>query len=235
MPELPEGWTWVTLEYIGDAIDPQPIHRTPPKFEGGIPYIGISDFNEKTGEIDFNKARKVHADILNEHINRYCLEEGDFVIGKIGTIGKPFQIPSDRFFTLSANIVLVKATKSIVKSDYLFHTTKSPLIERQFSKGSKATTQAAFGIQKVRLLFISFCGAKEQSEIIQQIGSRLSVIEKLEQDIEDGLKKAEILCQSLLKKAFEGRLVAQDPNDEPASVLLERIKAEKAEMVKKTR
>jgi len=82
---------------------------------------------------------------------------------------------------------------------------------------------------------VPFCNLKEQNEVIQQIESRLSVVENLEHDIEDGLKQADALRQSLLKKAFEGKLVPQDPNDEPASVLLERIKTEKAKLKQKTR
>ena len=82
------------------------------------------------------------------------------------------------------------------------------------------------------------CSQEEQKKIVSEIESRLSVAEKLEQEIEDGLKQAEVLRQSLLKKAFEGRLVPQDPNDEPTSVLLERVRAEreaKAQAAKKTK
>jgi type I restriction enzyme S subunit len=69
---------------------------------------------------------------------------------------------------------------------------------------------------------------EEQQEIVQEIESRLSICDKIEETIQQGLQQAEALRQSILKKAFEGKLVPQDPNDEPASVLLDRIKAARA-------
>jgi type I restriction enzyme S subunit len=67
----------------------------------------------------------------------------------------------------------------------------------------------------------------EQHRIVAEVERRLSVIEELDATVKANLKRAERLRQSILKRAFEGRLAPQDPADEPASVLLERIRSEK--------
>jgi type I restriction enzyme, S subunit len=227
LPELPKEWLWIRLEESSDAIDPQPSHRTPPKVQNGIPFISIQDFDKATGKINFDNARKVSSSVLQEHIERYALEDGDFIIGKIGTVGNSFKIPSKRFFAISANVVLIAVNRNIVTSDFLFYLIKSQLIKRQFDEGSKATTQSAFGIQKVRLLIVPYTSKEEQNQIIEEIEFRLSICDRLEATITENITRAEALRQSILKQAFAGKLVPQDPNDEPAEQLIERIRQEK--------
>lgn len=204
--ELPEGWRWIKMGEVALAIDPQPSHRTPPLDEQGIPYVGIGEIDKNTGTIDFANARKVPNSVLDEHISRYSLIEGDFIIGKIGTIGKPFKVPTKRFYALSANVVLVQANREKVSPSYLFYLCQSNLIEKQFQSGSKATTQAAFGIKKVRELEIPICGIQEQYDVVSEIESRLSLSYKLEETLGQELQQTEALRQSILKKAFDGEL-----------------------------
>jgi type I restriction enzyme S subunit len=200
---LPNGWKWIKLKEVGNAVDPQPSHRTPPVSLNGIPYVSTKDFDFKNDNIDFSGARRVSKEVLQEHIERYELQEGDFVIGKIGTIGNPIRIVLPQNYTLSANIVLIQPRT--INRKFLYYFFKTNHIEREFQKGSKATTQAAFGIQKIRELEIPYPPNDEQKLIVQEVEGRLSVADKLKETITNSLQKAEVLRQSILKKAFEGK------------------------------
>ena len=135
---------------VANSVDPQPSHRTPPVEEGGIPYVSIKDCDYKTGKIDFEGARKVSPKVLEEHMNRYTLHDGDFVVGKIGTIGNPVFVPARNDYTLSANVVLVQPNSELVSPYFLKYSFESDFVERQFAEAKNSTSQAAFGIQKVR-------------------------------------------------------------------------------------
>ncbi len=82
-------------------------------------------------------------------------------------------------------------------------------------------------LSKVADLVIPLCSYDEQSKIVDLIESHFSTIVYLEQTIDQSLNQAAALRQSILKKAFSGQLVPQDTDDEPAAVLLERIREEK--------
>jgi type I restriction enzyme S subunit len=108
-------------------------------------------------------------------------------------------------------------------------------MQAQFTKGTNSTTQGAFGIKKFRLLKIPTPSIIEQNQIVREVESRLSVCDAVEESIVTSLEKAHALRQSILKKAFEGKLLSEQEiaackahkDYEPASLLLERIKEEK--------
>ena len=197
----------VTMGSVATMIDPQPSHRTPPEFENGIPYIGIGDIDYTGKTIRFKDARKVYPAVYEEHLQRYTLREGDFVMGKIGTIGKPFRLPLPQNYTLSANVILIQPDAEKINPEYLFWQFSSPLITEQLMAGKNETSQPAFGIQKARLLRIKMCSPKDQDRIVYSIREKISVCENIEQTVTLSLQQAEAMRQSILKKAFEGRLL----------------------------
>src|SRR5690606_33590537 len=89
-----DKWKEFKLEEVSSILDPHPSHRTPKVVRDGIPYIGIGNLLDN-GRIDFINARKVSRTVLAEHNERYNLKEGDFIFGKIGTLGKPTLLPLD--------------------------------------------------------------------------------------------------------------------------------------------
>jgi len=170
---------------------------------------GLAAIRPLEGTDYFNRARKVSENVLEEHKHRYSLKLGDFIFGKIGTIGKPVKLYPPFNFALSANIVLIQPQDSILLPAFCFSYMDSPLMDHVIRKESRATTQAAFGIQKVRIIPIPLPPLSEQQNIIEEVERRLSVAEDIEIEIETNLKRAERLRQSILKKAFSGKLLSQ--------------------------
>lgn len=205
-PELPDGWVWTILENVAEVVDPHPSHRTPASVTIGVSYIGMGDITSE-GKIDFQKARKIAHEVLIEHKERYSLKLGDFIFGKIGTIGKPVKLCGPFEYALSANVILIQPNPNSTDPDYCFTFMASPLMETVIKKESKATTQAAFGIQKVRLIAYPLPPLHEQEEIRNEVDRRLSVTEELETTIVTNLKRAERLRQTILQQAFSGGLV----------------------------
>lgn len=205
LPELPAGWVWVALEIVADVVDPHPSHRTPAFMENGVPYVGMGDITEN-GKIDLLKARKISNVVLEEHRERYVLKSGDFIFGKIGTIGKPVKLSTPFIYALSANLILVQPKDETVCPHYCFSFMASPLMDLIIKKESKATTQSAFGIQKVRIVSFPLPPLSEQQAISEEINRRLSVTEEIETTIETNLKRAERLRQTILQQAFSGRI-----------------------------
>lgn len=183
---------------VANSVDPQPSHRTPPIDEDGIPYVSTKDCDYKTGKIDFEGARKVSREVLEEHLNRYTLHDGDFVIGKIGTIGNPVFVPARDDYTLSANVVLVQPDSDLVSPYFLKHSFESDFVERQFAEAKNSTSQAAFGIQKVRTVKVMNPGLNIQrgfADFVKQVDKSKAAVQK-------ALDETQLLFDSLMQEYF---------------------------------
>lgn len=224
-----EEWDEKELQEVAKIVDPHPSHRTPPEFENGIPYISIGDIDANK-KINFEKARKVNPNILREHISRYTLKFGDFIFGKIGTIGKPIKIPVVQNYCLSANVILIQPKEDLVLPQYVYIYLDSPYLLAKVMEKAVATSQAAYGIKKMRVELISIPPKEEQKEIVHRVESLFAKADTIEARYHLLKAKIDSLPQAILHKAFKGELVPQLPTDGDAKDLLAEIMALKEEV-----
>ena len=194
-------WRQVALAEVADVIDPQPSHRTPPAHAGGVPYVGLGDIAADE-EINFGAARRVSPSVLSEQRQRYVLRNGDFVFGKIGTIGRPARLRPPFDYALSANLVLIQPKERQLWPTYGFYLMASPQIAKLSAAAASATTQAAFGIKRIRRIVVQLPPLNEQQATSAEVDRRLSIVREVETEIDANLKRADALRQSVLVAAF---------------------------------
>ena len=124
-------------------------------------------------------------------------------------------------------LVRVNHISQIALGPYVAHFLNSPLA-REHGKSVKTdgVNQSNINATKLQEYPFPFCSLAEQAEVVRILDTSLEATEVLDREIDANLARAEALRQSILRKAFSGQLVPQDPNDEPAATLLQRIEAE---------
>ena len=130
-------------------------------------------------------------------------------------------------YTLSANVILIQPKVDFVEPPYLMFFLQSPKTMKEITSQSSSTSQAAFGIKKMRVFQFLMPDLQEQKEIVRRVEKMFEKIDMMEQEYQKAAKLCDRLEQATLAKAFRGELLPQDPDDEPASVLLEQVKREK--------
>jgi type I restriction enzyme S subunit len=237
---IPKNWFWTrfgTITYkIGD-ID----HKMPKTVEKGMPYVSTGNIG-KDGKIDFNKAKQISRVDFDRLALKIKPEKGDIIFPRYGTIGRNILIDYDKEFLVSYSCAIIKNITKIMDEKFALYYSLSPVIKGEINRYVVETTQANIGIASIESFVYPLCSKQEQLQIVQEIESRLSVCDKVEENIKESLQKAIALRQSILKKAFDGTLLSAEEIEkckqhidyEPASVLLEKIRAEKLKNTTKT-
>jgi len=193
--------------------------------EKGIPFLRISDI---VGDrVNLENAVYLPEDIHKKE-KKTELSAGDLVLSKVGTLNRVAVIPPYiETCNMSQNIIGIKVDKTRIDPNFLFYILKSRDTARKLLSSSHVTTLRAIRLKAVRELQIPLPSLLEQHEIADRLSNYFGFADEIEKIVERNLLQSERLRQSVLKKAFEGRLVPQEPSDEPAEKLLERIRKEK--------
>ncbi|MDD2262040.1 MAG: restriction endonuclease subunit S [Clostridia bacterium] len=232
LPILPFAWAWCRNLNVSTKITDGE-HITPKREKSG--YYLLSARNIQNGYISYTNVDYVGEDEYLRIRKRCNPEFGDILISCSGSVGRISLVPKNSNFVMVRSVALVKTNVKIYNPKFLEYLFLSPILQSQIEDGKKATAQANLFLEPIGKLNVILCSLVEQNQIVQEIESRLSVCDKVEQSINENIEKAEALRQSILKKAFEGKLLSQAEIEqckqaadyEPASELLKKIKADK--------
>ena len=228
LESLPSGWLQLTAESVG--IVQLGRQRSPKNRSRDYPtkYIRAANITEQGLDLD----DVLDMDFLPHELSAYRLEKGDLVLseasGSAAQVGKPAiwddQIPNCCF----QNTVIRHQPYCRDYAVYLLWLYRFFYVSGKFAQVAGGVGINHLSAFKFAQIALPLCSLAEQQEIVRLLEERFAAIEQQEREIDSALKQADALRQSILKKAFSGQLAPQDPDEEPASILLERIKAEKA-------
>ena len=228
--EIPESWEWCRLADYLDVRDGT--HDSPKYYSKGIPFV--TSKNLDNGKINFSTCKYISEEDHKKFSERSYVEDGDILFAMIGSIGNPVIVKKDREFSIKNVALFKRYSIELTNIQYIYYYLL--FIQNELKKISSGGVQSFVGLKTFREWIFPLPPLAEQHRIVAKIEELLPKVEeygkaqdalnKLNEELPERLKKR------ILQEAIEGRLVPQDPNDEPASALLAKIRKEKEQLVK---
>lgn len=226
LPELPEGWCWAAMEELTPAEAPvvYGIILPGPHVEDGVPFVRPADI--RNGQVELSSLPRTSPEIAVKY-RRAALRPGDLVFSIVGTIGKWLIAPE---WLDGANITQSSVrirTLAPINAEFVLRGLQAPVAARQMALMTFGNAVQRLNVEDVRRLALPLPPWPEWGEMARVIRLALATVEAQRSRSEGLAVGLASLNQSILAKAFRGELVPQDPNDEPAGVLLERIRKQR--------
>ena len=223
--ELPEGWEWTRLGCITDVIQ-----------------YGLSNSAESTGNYRLLRITDIQNGCVNwdtvpftstDEPEKYLLHKDDIVFARTGaTVGKSFLITDLPYASVYASYLIRIRLINGISANYIYHFFNSYCYWEQVTDKAVGVGQPNCNGTALRELFIPLPSQAEQIRIVPVTDNLLKIVDTITSEQESLSELIQTTKSKILDLAIRGKLVAQDPNDEPASVLLKRIRAEKEELIK---
>ena len=233
---LTEEWRWEnqsgawdnkTLAELSNRLH-QGINTSADKVEyseAGTPILQAKHIT--SGDILVGDARNVANDVFEKYREKYCPSVGSILFTNIGTIGRSVVVDKCTELLIAWNIFLIEPNAQVIPR-YLQMNLELLRTTGYYESLYRGGATQFVNKKQLSEIKIPLPTIDEQVEVVRRVEQLFAFAEQLETKINAAKTRIDRLTQSILAKAFRGELVPQDPNDEPASALLERIKTQRA-------
>ena len=233
--EIPENWCWARLRHILNIGSARRVHEKDWR-SSGIPFYRAREIGKlaEYGHVDNDLF--IEQELYDEFSQSGVPLSGDLMVTAVGTLGKVYVVHDNEVFYYKDGSVLCLGNTFNLNSNFLKLAIESPFFIAQYQNESQGTTVATLTMVRMNEYLLPIPPIAEQQRMVSMIEDIMPSINRYEKS-QEALDKlnAEILeklKKSVLQEAIQGKLVPQDPNDEPASVLIERIHEEKQRLLK---
>ena len=228
--EVPEGWEWCRVRDIAAVKGGKRL----PKGVGFSPcrtahaYIRVTDM--KNHSINTDDLKYISEEVFLQ-IKNYTISKDDLYVTIAGTIGVTGEVPTELDgMNLTENAV--KITNIQINKNYLCLIIQSEFVQQQFQDKTHQVAMPKLALERILSTLIPVCTITTQSAMVSKFVEMYSLINQIREEKESLAETVSLTKSKILDLAIRGKLVPQNPDDEPASVLLERIRAEKEELIK---
>ena len=227
--ELPEGWEWCRLNHVYNFIDYR--GATPTKITNGIPLITAK--NVKSGYIDYTVDDYISEEEFNERQQRGVSKKGDILFTTEAPLGNAALADIEKFSAGQRLITFQHyGSKNELINYVMLMFILSEFFQQQLYINKTGSTVTGIKAAILKTLWIPVPPYNEQLRMSNTLKSAINLVESISENKEVLSLIISNAKSKILDLAIHGKLVPQDPNDEPASVLLDHIRAEKEELIK---